>query len=37
MQIGLQIPVYTWSDEIKSTLGEIVKTAEKAGFSSMNN
>ncbi|MFX1561449.1 MAG: LLM class F420-dependent oxidoreductase [Promethearchaeota archaeon] len=35
MQIGLQIPVFTWSDEINTTLSEIVRTAEKAGFSSI--
>jgi F420-dependent oxidoreductase-like protein len=35
MQIGLQIPVFTWSGEITSTLSEIVRTAEKAGFSSI--
>jgi F420-dependent oxidoreductase-like protein len=35
MQIGLQIPVYTWSSEIKATLSEIARTAEKAGFSSI--
>ena len=35
MQIGLQIPVFTWSDEIGTTLSEIVRTAEKAGFSSI--
>jgi len=35
MQLGLQIPVFTWSGEIKETLDEIVRTAEKAGFSSI--
>jgi F420-dependent oxidoreductase-like protein len=35
MQIGLQIPVFTWSSEIKATLSEIARTAEKAGFSSI--
>ncbi|MFW9794659.1 MAG: LLM class F420-dependent oxidoreductase [Candidatus Thorarchaeota archaeon] len=35
MQIGLQIPVFSWSSEIKPTLSEIVGTAEKAGFSSI--
>ena len=35
MRIGLQIPTFTWSGEIKATLSEIVRTAEKAGFSSI--
>ena len=35
MQIGLQIPVFSWSGDIKATLSEIVTTAEKAGFSSI--
>jgi F420-dependent oxidoreductase-like protein len=35
MRIGLQIPTFTWSGEIKATLSKIVRTAEKAGFSSI--
>jgi F420-dependent oxidoreductase-like protein len=35
MRIGLQIPTFTWSGEIEATLSEIVRTAEKAGFSSI--
>jgi F420-dependent oxidoreductase-like protein len=35
MQIGLQIPSFTWPGEIRGTLSEIVRTAEKAGFSSI--
>ena len=35
MRIGLQIPVFTWPGEIKGTLSNIVRTAEKAGFSSI--
>jgi len=35
MKIGLQIPSFTWSGEIESTLSEIVRTAEKTGFSSI--
>ena len=35
MQIGLQIPSFTWPGEIRATLSEIVRTAEKAGFSSI--
>ena len=35
MRIGLQIPTFTWPGEIKATLSEIVRTAEKAGFSSI--
>ncbi|MFW9806538.1 MAG: LLM class F420-dependent oxidoreductase [Candidatus Thorarchaeota archaeon] len=35
MQIGLQIPVFTWPGEISTTLSEIVRTAEKTGFSSI--
>jgi F420-dependent oxidoreductase-like protein len=35
MQIGLQIPSFSWPGEIRATLSEIVRTAEKAGFSSI--
>jgi len=35
MQIGLQIPSFTWPGEIKATLSDIVRTAEKARFSSI--
>ncbi|MFW9851124.1 MAG: LLM class F420-dependent oxidoreductase [Candidatus Thorarchaeota archaeon] len=35
MRIGLQIPSFTWSSEINATLSDIVKTAEKSGFSSI--
>lgn len=35
MKIGLQIPKFTWSGEIQETLREIVRTAEKARFSSI--
>jgi len=35
MRLGLQIPVFTWPGEIEATLSDIVRTAEKAGFSSI--
>src|SRR4051812_20836551 len=39
MQVGLQIPEFTWPggpDSIRSTLAEIARTAEEVGFASIS-